>query len=613
MNLLQALLASSAVKILGWALLHSLWQGIILATLLKAVLNIWKKASANARYHISCVTLLLMLVLPVLTALRGNSETFIVSSGNNELQTTKQKKRAITAPGTVAQNTVFETSLSNNLRLQQRVEESLPWLSFIWLIGFLVSSLKLLNVWRDTHRLKLNRNQPALNQQESLKRLCSQLLISKPVVLLESSLVKVPMVIGWLKPVILIPASCLTGLTKQQFELILAHELAHIRRHDYLVNLFQTIVETILFYHPAVRWVSNRILIERENACDDLAVSIGADATVYARALIELERLRKVTASFAMRADGGSLTDRIHRLIGADAPHSKSHAGFWSIVFMAVLMVAVAFANQNALPVQKNAEENFPLNLPALTIEDLNEGREAAHDLIEGNWTAEFDNYKPEEIHLKIEWQSDRSGVSRSINTFSTGEVEGFPPQPMSSSEANVVFRIAREAGNFTFAGQFKEGKGAGFWKLTPSQSFISDMRKRGYDNLPKNYLFYAAAEDLTVRLNDDLESVGYQLSFKELIRAARYKITPESIRAWRSAVFDNLSFEELSRLAENKVIPEFLNEIKAEGYPQISPRQAVELKIHGIDRDYIQRVKAAGFSDVTLEELISIRSRDAV
>jgi beta-lactamase regulating signal transducer with metallopeptidase domain len=611
MRLLNALLTSSAVQIFGWALLHSLWQGVILATLLKSILNLWKKASANARYLVSCIALLLMLVLPVLTALRANSETLAVNSGSAALRPTGQKTSATTSPGNFARNAVFETSFSNNLRLRQRAEELLPWLALIWLIGFSVSSLKLLSAWSYTRRLKLNRNHSTPNQQEILERLCSRLRVSKPVPLLESSLVKVPMVIGWIRPVILITAYCLTGLNQQQLELILAHELAHVRRHDYLVNLFQTIIETILFYHPAVWWVSKRIRIERENACDDLAVGIG-DVTVYARTLIELERLRKVSASFAMAADGGSLADRIHRLIGVDAPHSKSYAGLCGVAFISILMVALAFANQNASTVKKNAGENFPLNLPALTIEDLNEGKEAAHELIDGDWTAEFYNDKPDEIHLKIEWRSARSGVSRSTNTLSIGEAEGLIPQ-LAAAEANVVFRIAREAGIFIFEGRFNEGKGAGFWKLTPSRSFVSDMRNRGYDNLPKNYLFYAAAENLTVRLNDGLESVGYQLSFKELIRAARYKITPESIRAWRSAGFNNLSFEELARLKEHEVTPEFLNEVKAEGFAQISPRQAVELKIHGIDRDFIWRVKAAGFSHVTLEELVNIRRREDV
>ena len=134
-----------------------------------------------------------------------------------------------------------------------------------------------------------------------------------------------PTVIGWLKPVVLLPASALAALSPQQLEAILAHELAHIRRHDYLVNLLQTLVETLLFYHPAVWWLSRRIRIERENCCDDLAVSLCGDPVAYANALADLESLRSETAPthhIAMAATGGALLQRVRRLLGAPSSHS---------------------------------------------------------------------------------------------------------------------------------------------------------------------------------------------------------------------------------------------------------------------------------------------------
>ena len=112
-----------------------------------------------------------------------------------------------------------------------------------------------------------------------------------------------PTVIGWLKPVVLLPASALAGLTPRQLEAILAHELAHIRRHDYLVNLLQTLVETLLFYHPAVWWLSRRIRVERENCCDDLAVSLCGDPVAYAAALADLEGSAHVERDARARRD----------------------------------------------------------------------------------------------------------------------------------------------------------------------------------------------------------------------------------------------------------------------------------------------------------------------
>jgi hypothetical protein len=147
----------------------------------------------------------------------------------------------------------------------------------------------------------------------------------------------VPTVVGWLRPVILVPTAALTGMSTQQLEAILAHELSHVRRHDYLVNLMQTLVETMLFYHPAVWWVSNRIRDERENCCDDVAVQACGDAVLYARALTRMEELRcsPLQPGLVMAADGGSLVQRVRRLVGRGGEPAAPGAG---VVVGAVLI-----------------------------------------------------------------------------------------------------------------------------------------------------------------------------------------------------------------------------------------------------------------------------------
>ena len=180
-----------------------------------------------------------------------------------------------------------------------------------WLCGVAVLTLRLISGWVWVQRMKSHGASPAADGwQHIVARLSRRLHIARHVRLLESTLVEVPTVIGWIKPVVLLPASALAGLSPQQLEAILAHELAHIRRHDYLVNLLQTLVETLLFYHPAVWWLSRRIRVERENCCDDLAVSLCGDPYTYAKALADLEELRgaaRPQAFLAMAATGGSL------------------------------------------------------------------------------------------------------------------------------------------------------------------------------------------------------------------------------------------------------------------------------------------------------------------
>ena len=203
------------------------------------------------------------------------------------------------------------------------VDEWLPLFVSVWLAGVALLTLRLFSGWMWVQRMKSHGARPAPEAlQTAAERLMRRLHIGRAVRLLESTSVSVPTVIGWLKPVVLLPTSALAGLAPNQMEAILAHELAHIRRHDYIVNLFQTVVETLLFYHPAVWWLSRRIRAERENCCDDLAVSLCGDPVAYAAALAELEGLRSTTGELVLAATGGSLLQRVRRLLGV-----PTHAG----------------------------------------------------------------------------------------------------------------------------------------------------------------------------------------------------------------------------------------------------------------------------------------------
>src|SRR5690349_13234356 len=165
--------------------------------------------------------------------------------------------------------------------------------------------------------------------------------VSRSVRLLATDRVDSPSVIGWLRPVILAPVGMLSGLAPQQVEALLAHELAHVRRHDYLVNVLQGIAESLLFYHPAVWWISNQIRTEREHCCDDLAVEASGDVLVYARALAALESMRPAHFKTVLSANDGSLLRRIRRL--ADPVAAQRPAG-WGVAWSmgALLLVGIA-------------------------------------------------------------------------------------------------------------------------------------------------------------------------------------------------------------------------------------------------------------------------------
>jgi GWxTD domain-containing protein len=169
-----------------------------------------------------------------------------------------------------------------------------------------------------------------------------------------SALVQVPTVIGWLRPAVLLPIGCLTGLSTIQIEAIFVHELAHIRRHDYLVSIFQSIVEAVLFYHPAVWWVSRQVRREREESCDDLAVKISGDSLAYAKALSVLEERRGSLPAVAVSANGGVLATRIKRLLGYEEP--PAYSWLTAATLFAVVVAAAALCVGTLAGAQTNPD-----------------------------------------------------------------------------------------------------------------------------------------------------------------------------------------------------------------------------------------------------------------
>ena len=340
MSAIEQLLREPGAQAIGWALLHFIWQGTLVAGITGLLLVCLRNGAADVRYVVSAIGLSLMLTLPVVTAVQlwnaGGSDFRLEPEATGVVGTGVVGTAAVGAgtEGTRADVDGFqlkpEATASGGTRsgrseadAWERIEPWLPLFVFSWLCGVVVLSLRLVSGWLWVQRMKSHGTSAVEDGWDLIaERLSRRLHIARPVRLLRSTLVDVPTVIGWLKPVILLPATALSGLNPHQLEAILAHELAHIRRHDYFVNLLQTVVETLLFYHPAVWWLSRRIRTERENCCDDLAVSLCGDPVTYARALADLESLRNPARRFVMAADGGSLVQRVRRLLGA-----PSHAG----------------------------------------------------------------------------------------------------------------------------------------------------------------------------------------------------------------------------------------------------------------------------------------------
>src|SRR3989454_6567456 len=307
-------ISPEVLRTLGWTLLHFIWQGAGLAALFAVGAAVCR--SASARYALAVGALVLMLVSPVITF------TWLRAQTNPAVQTGAEG--ATTWAGTSTRNA---TALSGSRAplAGSRTEQPMGmlWLVEAWFLGVLLLSLRTaggLFLIERMRRREIKQVGPELYAKcLALQR---RMGLDRVIRYCECHRLDVPAVLGWFRPVVLLPVRPLTGLTEAQIEAVIAHELAHIPRLDCFVNLFQIATETLLFYHPAVWWVSQRIRAERENCCDDEAIVICGDAVNYARALTLMEEWRTAPA-LMMAANRGPLAERVMRLLGWNGPGGR--------------------------------------------------------------------------------------------------------------------------------------------------------------------------------------------------------------------------------------------------------------------------------------------------
>ena len=277
--------------------------------------------SPRIRYAAGCVALVAVLTAFVITLFRMSPQQGQLLGNVNSLPFPAWNEAFGSAPRS------WDLSLA----------ATVPWLTPLWMLGVFVFYVRYAIGFLTISRLRRSGVccAPAAWEQR-LTNLSQQLRVSRPVRILESSLAEAPIVIGHFRPLILMPIGLLTGLPASQVETILLHELAHIRRHDFLANALQNFIDGLLFYNPAVWWISHVIRAEREKCCDDMVVAVSGDAHEYARALAALEEIRWSGREPAVAAKGGSLMKRIRRLLYPAVPN----VGWAPIVLL--LMTAAA-------------------------------------------------------------------------------------------------------------------------------------------------------------------------------------------------------------------------------------------------------------------------------
>ncbi|MFK7772131.1 MAG: M56 family metallopeptidase [Saprospiraceae bacterium] len=359
--MIQNIFSEEIIQAIGWTMIHSLWQGFAVAVLMGIVMIGLQKRSSKVRHEFAFFSLFLIFIISLSTFIYLYDS---VAEGA-ALGTTIT---VITEGGFVLENATIVQSF-----FQKSIEyfnEHLPLIVTLWLTGMVFFLLRLLGGLAFIQKLKTQQQQalPA-EWQAVFEKIQAKFPMKKTVRIVESALAKTPMVIGYLKPVILFPLGAVNQLTQQEVEAVLAHELAHIYRNDYLLNIIQSFIETIFYYHPAVWWISANIRMERENCCDDIAVKICGSSITYVKALVTLEEIQPAP-NLAMSFSSGSknqLLNRVKRILNQPQNKFNIMEKFTATCFLLVALFLFSFSPTKSEENQTNENstkiEAAPLGL----------------------------------------------------------------------------------------------------------------------------------------------------------------------------------------------------------------------------------------------------------
>lgn len=569
---------------LSWALFHSIWQGGLIAAGLWVVLRWVHPQKAETRYVAACSALLLTLILPATTFYHLTlpeiplPSSKIVPSDQNVVDNADLRAAQISAPAEA-----------------QSVLSLTTWIFLSWLGGVALLSAYHLMGWSRTRTLvRIGVSPTDSPWQSRLDRLCHSIGLNRAIRLAKSGLIRVPCVIGCVRPVVLVPSSALMGLTVQQLEMILAHELAHIRRHDVLVNYFQTAIETLLFHNPAVWWISRQIRVEREHCCDDVAARVCGSRLLYARALADMEGLRRTDPSFSMAANGASLLDRIRRLAGR--PPKVEHKPGVGLMNLVALIALLGFGmltfdcqttrTASAARIVPEAMQSIP-----------------SQNTIQGRWEIE-----PRREHILLKMRRDSN--SRMGFTIHPDELEAF------SVGKNRSFRLERDAGKFVFEGDVKKESGSysgsGEWTFEPSSAYVEELEGLGFEIASDEKAMELAIHDVTLDFVHGLDREGYRgFSINKLVELRIHDVTPEYIHELAALGYKELSLSKLVEMQIHDVEPEYIRAMKDLGYHDLSASELVEMQIHDVTPEFVGELAELGYADLTTSKLVELQIHD--
>ncbi|RJS19999.1 peptidase M56 [Corallococcus sp. H22C18031201] len=598
---------------LGWALLHSLWQGVAVAVLLVMALAAVGRNAARARYGFACAAMLTMLALPVVTAWHhaATSPTTPVAlspvAPRVHHPVTKAQPVVQAQPDAVVEDGAWVE------QARTRVTENLPWLVLAWVLGVAVGSARLATSWLRVQRLARNAVPAPEEWQARLDALSRRLGLRRAVRLLQSASLDVPAAVGWLSPVVLLPVSTLTGLPAKQLEMVLAHELAHIRRHDFAVNLAQVLVETLLFYHPAIWWMTRVVRVERENCCDDIAVASSGNSVSYARALTALESLRVLPMEEptpALSALGGSLPQRVRRLIAAPKARCSSRWVAGASVLTLVSSLAVAAPLTSLVLGQAPVPPTPPslLPLPSATRANI-ENADSAHGFsVAPAPTPLAKGLSSHATPPRAPRHPVAAVAAPPAPPLPTPPVPPLPAMPAFAAQGNPLPTPHPMASPHPTPNP-RPHPMPGHEDGDDEDGDEDDRTEVGKSDLTVDQLIELKVAGVTPERVNEMKSMGYAPTVSALVEMGHAGITAEYARDMNTRFGRKLDTDDLVAMRHLGVTPEFIAALKAQGFSVSDPDEVQQARAVGVDEAYVRGLKSAGFSGLSLEDLVQMRA----
>jgi beta-lactamase regulating signal transducer with metallopeptidase domain/uncharacterized protein YnzC (UPF0291/DUF896 family) len=640
-------LSLTTMQSLGWALLHFLWQGTALAALAAAAMALCRRAST--RYLLGVGALAVMLLAPFATFFYAQQHPGVADAAKSSPLAAADLS---TARGRTAASGATQALVNSNVRSSSSSLDALPWLVEAWLLGVAFFSLRSAGGFFLLERER--RRQSSVVSPRVLEicyMLQDQLGLNRAIAFCECAWLQAPAVIGWFRPVVFLPVTALSGLSEEQLELVIAHELAHIQRFDPFVNVFQVCVETLLFYHPAVWWLNKKIRAEREHCCDDVAVALCGNAVEYARALTLMEEWRSAPA-FAMAANRGPLTERVVRvlglktlgagmrgigltgsvlclsaalvagnaLLGIARPRAVSAGILWQATpkpSPSVSPAALAIASSAPTPKPSAAYASSGQAAPSSSASSYIDAMKAAGlpDLTVDQLIAlKIQDVTPEYVR-----ELRKEGLQLDANNLVAMHVQGVTPEyirGLHSSGLNPTqeeliglrvqgvdgeyYRALKEAGLQPDVNQLIGLKVQG---VTPE--YVRELRAAGFA-VTADKVIGMKIQEVTPQYVKGMHDLGLQPNADEIIGMRVQDVTPEYVRAIQSLGLKP-SVNELIGMRVQSVTPEYIKALQSAGF-KLDVNEIIGAKVQDVTPEFIEQAKQHGFKDLTLQKLVRLR-----